>query len=857
MIKRFTAWILAFSIVCICASPSLADDAAKSAESDFAEEIAVLSALGIYETDIDEDLGFDPDDTVKTEDFLGAVLKMRLPQLAEGADILYLAQQYGIIDSAAAVTPGEKITFNDALKIAVTALDYKMLAQSKGGYPLGYLQAAKEIDLTDGVKIQGGERLTLGNMLKLLANAIDAPVAQIDVYGQNEYSFKNTDGITVLSEYRDIYKICGRVNENSYTGLSAVSSLADGDVRIDNTVYKSGSTAAADFLGMNVRAYVRGGKNVSKAEIIYISGYSCKNREITLDADDITYINGSCTELKYQRDGEKERSAALSAVRRVIYNGVIYDDFTKDDIAADNADVRLLDNDDDGKYDIVFVDCFDTTMFVNYVSGYDRLIYNRYSNSRTVSFEELYEDDGDAENVILADGERIKLTDIKKNDIVSIAKSKNPQKKLARVTVSRQTVTGVLKSYSESKLEATVTADGKSEKYKLNRVLLDEVNDESSKFDSLVLNREYIFYLDARGRIAAAVSEADAEWQYILILGMRKDSGIGDGVDVKYMDEDGEWHIAPLAKKVEYQNAPGSAAAVYKALAGDGRVTPQIAYARLDKNGEIKKLRIGTVTDEQNKNLLTQTVEKQRTYRPSSSFDYTLFLEDGARVFVMPAALSYNEEDYFVTGSGYFSTNWPYTVTAYNTDKYGFTGMLTVRDSSTSQNLAAKDMFLVTEVVNELNGDGDTVKKIYGSSGNYTTISAEGADDSTFDGIQSGDIIQAATDMHGKINRIKKVYSIADGKKSARPSDYIVDDLTFSGTITDIDAENGRLMLKFSDESIQPVRFSAGTPVTVYEQKTASAAKVKTSNIKKGDFVVLRMSHVVIRDIIVIRFDED
>lgn len=855
MRRKITVLILAFSI--ICALPSFADDTAQETADGYSEEIAVLSALGIYSAEIDEDLGFAPDEFVKTEDFLGAVLRMRLPQVAEDADIASLAEQYGIIGNAAAVSASERITFNEALKITVTALDYKMLAQSKGGYPLGYLQVANEIDLTDGVENQGNGRLTVGNMLKLLANAIDAPVAQIKVYGQNEYSFKNTDGVTVLSECRDIYKVRGRLNENGYTGLNGVSALSDGEVRIDSTVYKTGVTAAADFLGKNVRAYVKGGKNVSKAEILYISDYNCKNREISIDADDITYVNDGCTELKYQRDGEKECRAALSAVRRVIYNGVIYDDFTKDDIMAEEADIRLLDNDDDGTYDIVFVDCYDTTIFVNYVSSYERLIYNRYSNNRTVSFEELYEEDGDAENIISADGAAIKISDIKKNDVVSVAKSKNPQKKLARVTVTRKTAVGTLKSYSESDLEMTVDEDGQSKKYKINRTFMSELNDEKSNFGELEINREYVFYFDARGRVAAAECEADASRQYILILGMRKESSIDDTIEVKYMDDGGEWHISTLAKRVEYQNETRTAAEVYKALAGSGRVTPQLAYARLDKNGNIKKLRIGTVTDEQNKNLLTQTIEKQRIYRPSNSFDYTIFLEDGAKVFVFPNTVSYDENDYYVSGSGYFSTNWPYTMTAYNVDRFGFTDLVAVRNDTNSQNLDAKTMFLVTEVVNELNASGDVVKKIYGSTGNYTTISAEGADDTTFDGIESGDVIQAATDVRGRINRLKKVYSIADGKKGAKPSNYIVDDLTFSGVVTDIDAENGRMILEYSDGSTQPVKIFASTPVTVYEKKTEAAVKVKTANIKKGDFVVLRMSHVVVQDIIIIRFDEN
>lgn len=854
MRKRFIALITAFLVV-ICTLPSVAK-AAETADNEFSEEIAVLAALNIYSTEIDEDFGVDPDEAVKAGEFLGAVLKMRLNDIDENAELTGLAVQCGIIDNSAAIEPSERITLNEALKIILNAMDYKMLARAKGGYPTGYIKLANEVGLLSGLKASGSEQITLGTMLKLLSNAIDAPAAQIDVFGQNEYSFKTTEGITALSVYRDIYKIRGRVNENSYTALSDVSHLKNGEVRIDNTVYKSGNTAAEEYIGKEVEAYVQGGKNVIKPEIVYISDYNCNNSEITLDAEDITDLSDGFTELKYQREGERERSAVLSPVRRVIYNGVLYDDFTREDIMVEEGAVRLLDNDGDGIYDIVFVDCFNTTIFVNYISTYDRLIYSQYSNSSAVSFEELYRESGDDENLILLGGEKIKLSDIKKNDVVCVSKSKNPSKKLAKVYVTRQSITGMLKSVNAARREISVVTENGTEKYKLGKVFIDEQKEAKSKFPELTAGNEYVFYLNAQGKVAAAISEEDAGWQYILILGMGKEKGLGTNVDVKFLNSSGAWVKASLSKKMEYQNEPKTAAEVFSALAGGGRCTPQVAYAKLDSSGNIKKLRTGVVSDEQNKNLLTQTVEKQRIYRPSNSFDYTLFLEDGATVFVMPSSVSYEEDDYYVAGNGYFSTNWPYMVTAYNTDKYGFCNVVSVKDDSGSQNLDAKNMFLVTDITEELNGNGDVVKKIYGSTGNYTIISAEGADGAIFSGIESGDIIQAATDMRGRINRLKKVYSISEGKKSSKPSNYIVDDLTFSGTVSEIDAENGRMLLRYNDSSVQPVKIFQSTPVTVYEEKTQQATKVKTANIKKGDFVVIRMSHVVVQDIIIIRFDE-
>ncbi|MBQ3021983.1 MAG: S-layer homology domain-containing protein [Clostridia bacterium] len=85
--------------------------------------------------------------------------------------------------------PEENIKSEEFIKMIVTLLGYKEVAEQKGGNPVGYLMTASQIGVTKGVSIATGRYITRDNAAKMLFNSFDVPLMVQTVYGENnEYA---------------------------------------------------------------------------------------------------------------------------------------------------------------------------------------------------------------------------------------------------------------------------------------------------------------------------------------------------------------------------------------------------------------------------------------------------------------------------------------------------------------------------------------------------------------------------------------------------------------------------------------------------------------------------------------------
>lgn len=88
--------------------------------------------------------------------------------------------------------PDEKINSEEFIKMIISLLGYKELAEQKGGNPVGYLMTASQIGATKGVSIATGRYITRDDAAKLLFNSLDTPLMVQTSYGENiEYAIMN------------------------------------------------------------------------------------------------------------------------------------------------------------------------------------------------------------------------------------------------------------------------------------------------------------------------------------------------------------------------------------------------------------------------------------------------------------------------------------------------------------------------------------------------------------------------------------------------------------------------------------------------------------------------------------------
>ena len=111
---------------------------------------------------------------------------------------------------------------------------------------------------------------------------------------------------------------------------------------------------------------------------MYLGERAGKNREIEINANDIEGISADYLNLEYFAESGFKK-AKIAEIPRVIYNGVFYGNYTVSDFKPESGKLRLVDNDCDGKYDVIFISSYETVI-VNAVDAYDKTIYNRFTS---------------------------------------------------------------------------------------------------------------------------------------------------------------------------------------------------------------------------------------------------------------------------------------------------------------------------------------------------------------------------------------------------------------------------------------------------------------------------------------------
>ena len=87
-------------------------------------------------------------------------------------EILKSAYNLGILSGGAA-RPNDEVTYNEAVKMVVSALGYGAYAQYEGGYPMGYISVASRYNIIKGVVSGDENKISKNSVCKLLYNAIN------------------------------------------------------------------------------------------------------------------------------------------------------------------------------------------------------------------------------------------------------------------------------------------------------------------------------------------------------------------------------------------------------------------------------------------------------------------------------------------------------------------------------------------------------------------------------------------------------------------------------------------------------------------------------------------------------------
>ena len=235
------------------------------------------------------------------------------------------------------------------------------------------------------------------------------------------------------------------------------------------------------MLGYSVDYYV---STEEPDVILHIEESPKKNSSLKIDADDLLRDKTTDTRIYYTDDKDKEYHVDLTLNFSMIYNNQYYDMYgVLSRILPSNGYIEVLDNDNDGEYDILYIFTYRNVMVANISSDGSKVRVAITNGS-----EDLSEDD-QVINVYFGNSRKLTTGSIQAGDVLSIVESKQSPV-IKTVYISRDVVLGKIEG-SDSELG-----------YYIEGEWYEAAVDYNHTGEPLTLGKEGAFYLDMNGDIA-------------------------------------------------------------------------------------------------------------------------------------------------------------------------------------------------------------------------------------------------------------------------------------------------------------------------------------------------------------------
>ena len=567
--------------------------------------VNILSALGFAEP-LTKEENFEPKASITRGEFAAMVGDLvNAKDYAEGdkiwfTDVLADNENFAKLSGTAALgiisgysdgtfRPENPISYDEAIAVIMKALGYRVAAEVKGGWSVGYKSTANQVGLTDGIEIEDETSISRIEAVELIYNALDCPVFRGVSYGA-EVRYEADRNHTVLTEYHKIHKIRDYVNATLVSSMSGYSPTDSTHIIIGDMRYSVKKNDYVEFLGYYVEAYYKDNGKDGRDIVYLIEDEDAQ--KIVLKAENISDFK----DLAYYY-GDKNKKAVINKNHILIVNGKRLTEYEEADFVPENGDVTLLESTGDG-YDTVIINTFHSFILDSAVTDRDNYVvfqsqYKLPSFSIDVNNEEqafvMYIDDrkvdfyAEHRDIYNADGillHQIVIPKLPYNSVLNIFADKYKtvlgkqipadDATFIKVVVSTQKVHGKTASYGNDRI--SIESEGKTTEYKLSKENVLNLNKLNYK-----LGIEGYFLYDYDGKVFA-YSTSDGEAQYIMGSDGKKilvgDSNLDVGLvygylittaetgtfenrlEAKILDMNGEINVYPFAEKVEFNDEP-------------------------------------------------------------------------------------------------------------------------------------------------------------------------------------------------------------------------------------------------------------------------------------------------------------
>ncbi len=768
--------ILLVSIMLFSLASVQGTAAVSGKDSDYSESIEFLNAVGISDVKLS-----DMDKTITRREAVLMALGLYMKNYTvfeyknEFSDIssedteagkLALAVKNGLVAKSTdgRFIPDGSVSYIDAIKMVFNALNYGPYVKSSGGGDAKYHMLANKYDVN--IKAVNSSAITVGEMAQLVALAADAPLMKVTTVEANgDIYYNQSDDVSVLTEYYNIYKLEGVVTQNDFSSLYEKAALSSTGIVIDGVSLKcSENTDTSALLARNITAYY----NEAAKELVYYS-FDDSDDVLTIQCEDIEKFE---SDTYYVTEGDKTRKYSTTKNPAVIYNGVAvtsedYELFMNGSAyIPENGYVELI-KDSSGKYHCIKITDYETYVVQSMdISGLK--LVDKYDPTRKLDLE-----DTDRLFIKGTDGEQISFEYISSMNVISAAVSLN--NKAAKLIVSGNAVEGILTTFNDDEIQLEGEVFQKSDYFK----------EVSGKAINLRRGDEFIVYLDARGLAAMCAPSPNNNWEYGYMIKAGVDGSLDKKMQLKLLTTDNGVQIMDVAKKVTIDGIRKTKAEdAYNAV--KNYFDSPIRY-RLNVNGEIKEIDNSMFTHageganslKENKHEaddMSTTTMKDFTYintvngislRYPDEADLnkkvkTWYYKEGAICFTVPKdAATAQDKDYSAAPLTAFEKSKQYgnnTISSYWEDKDELIDTLLVRRTDSGSDVA-KRAYIVDRITQAVTEEGIEVTKLYlWDSGNVKEFTAMDSSVMVGKSLKRGDVIRIKANERNEIELIEETF---------------------------------------------------------------------------------------------------
>ena len=656
--------------------------------------------------------------------------------------------------------PESFVTFEQATKVVMMMLGYDpLIAKPAAGeaWYTGYMVMGAKTGFLKGVNPVTGKAATRGELTIMLDNALEIDMVEETETGRYEIQ-KNTNLLGSL--LYDGAEIKGILQATDKASIVGTTSLRNNQVMIGGYIYDAGTTNARDYIGMQVRFFV---KEIDGEDVITgIYPVTGKNNIVELSGADIYNVTSS--KVEYYDENDDEQDVSLADGMPIIYNNQLSLYSAETALKNPSAQVRLIDNNDDDVFEVAVIRAFEIGT-VQKINAYDDKIYLKGTLKNGKNTIEVRDTNKIKVKLYTYDGQPASLEDFSEEDTICEIYT-NEDSSYIEVYKLDETISGTVTQMSG---DGYITIDDTEYRIEEDATgFLVSVND-------IFAGNEYVFTLSRGGKIVYADENLSAgNYKFGYVYAMDNRSGVSSitkdvklkivtGSTVERVKENDKYYMKAKDKQVISTLELADKVRVNNVSVTSDKVLEKIEAGRVIKyttNGEGKISKIETCQYNSTPELTKRSFNAEQLVFGGSNGG-SFGIDEDTVVFFLPKGT--DEYDFYAEMK--FTTG-TYETIAFDKDSSDFSADAVVFqtdiDSNAGQYFAAdEDIKIVQNVTEGINENGESYYRVSGySNGEPFDLKSSPRSDAAnavLADVKIGDIIYYTTDFDGYINSVEKI----------------------------------------------------------------------------------------------------